>query len=82
MEKNFNLNVAEFTRDFKYWLEQKIHDWDKTDIEYVAKDPDNILDPRFLVDFVDEYPQYFSKVIFDNYEKFSDLVVEVYKKFI
>lgn len=82
MEKNFNLNVAEFTGDFKYWLEQRIRNWDKTDIEYAAKDPDNMLDPRFLADFVDEYPQYSLKEIFDNYEKFSDLVVEVCKKFI
>ena len=80
MEKNFN--IQELTSDFKYWLEQRIHDLDKVDIEYEAEDPDNILDARFLKDFVDDYPQYSLKNIFDNYEKFSDLVIEVCKKFI
>ena len=80
MEDNFN--ILELTGDFKYWLENRIRYWNKADIEYAAKDPDNILDPRFLEDFVDEYPQYNLKDIFNNYEKFSDLVVEVCKKFI
>lgn len=70
------------TEDFKYWLENQIKNWNEVDIEYVSKDPDQILDPRFLVYFIDEYPQYSLKDIFGNYEKFLNLAVEVCKKFI
>lgn len=79
---DMNGRELKLTEDFRYWFENQISNWNKTDIEYVAKDPDQILDPRFLVYFIDEYPQYSLKDIFGNYEEFSNLVVEVCKKFI
>lgn len=62
MEENFNID--ELTNDFKDWVENRIKNWNKDELEYVAKysdpnsylntglkfDPDSVITPDEILD--------------------------------